>query len=206
MNVQTLFTRVRIACARVALISVAAGLLASCSLFETRDPEPPFTGSSTFVPPTSPELVLENLKSAVSERNETNYIRCMPDTLSTGRSFLFLPTASAAARYASVFSSWSLASEKAYFSALVALTPAASTSVLSLNGNFQLLGSDSAVYQGDYQLVCPHGVGGIAETVRGSLQFVLASDRTSFWSIVRWIDSPIGNEASWSELKGRFAN
>ncbi len=197
-------TRRRYACIATGIF--LAAMMAGCGLFDTRDPESPNTGSATFTPPTSPDIVIENLRNAITERNESNYIRCMPDTLSTGRSFSFLPTASAAARYASVFTDWSLASEKAYFAALAALTPSSAVSSLTLNGRFTLLASDSAVYQGDYTLVFPHGIGGTAETVQGNLQFVLAPDRTSIWSIVRWIDSPEGNLPSWSELKGRFAN
>jgi hypothetical protein len=185
---------------------LSAGLVfAACGLFDTRDAEAPKNVSSSFVPPTSPELVLANLQNSISERNENDYIRCLVDTVSTARVFEFVPTAAAAARYASVFRSWSLASEKAWFTAITALTPPAAASSLLLSGGFTLRAADSAVYQGDYQLTFAHGIGGAPETTRGNLQFVMAADRASFWSIVRWIDSPSGNDASWSEFKGRFA-
>ncbi len=184
---------------------LAALACAACGLFDTRDAEAPKNVSSSFVPPTSPELVLANLQNSISERNENDYIRCLVDTVSTARVFEFVPTAAAAARYASVFRSWSLASEKAWFTALTASTPPSAASSLLLSGGFTLRAADSAVYQGDYQITFAHGIGGIPETARGNLQFVMAADRASFWSIVRWIDSPAGNDASWSEFKGRFA-
>jgi hypothetical protein len=177
-----------------------------CDLFSTRDPEPPSGGGSTFIPATTADIVIQNLKNAISEKNTVNYLRCFIDTLHSSRSFLFVPTASAAGRYAAAFVSWSLASERAYFSSLVAHTPATAVSMLSINGSFTLQASDSAIYEGDYLLAFPHGISGSPESTRGTLQFVIAIDRNSTWGITRWTDIPIGSEPSWSELKGRFAN
>jgi len=181
-------------------------LYCGCDLFSTRDPEPPTSGSSTFTPPTSADLVIENLTNAIAEKNTENYMRCLVDTLNSGRSYAFIPTAEAAGRYSSTFSEWTLQSEKSYFSALIALTPASVATTLSLSGGFDLIAADSAIYNSDYQLTFPHGIVSIAETVRGNLQLVLATDRNSLWSIVRWTDNPISNEISWSEWKGRLAN
>ena len=185
---------------------LAAFLIAGCGLFSTRDPEPPKASSSTFVPPTAPDIVLSNLQHAVSERDGVNYLRCLPDSLNSGRTLTFIPTAAAGARYVTTFLSWSLQSEKSYFTSLVAVTPPTASSILILTGGFSLIASDSAVYNGDYQLTFQHGIPGVPETVRGNLQLVLAADRTSFWSIVHWTDHPIGTDPSWSDLKGRFAN
>lgn len=191
--------------ASVCLVGLLAAFM-GCDVFSTRDPKKPTTGSSTFIPPTSFDLVLTNLQNAITERNTENYLRCFVDTLSSNRSFQFIPTASAAGRYATVFSAWSLQSERSYFSSLAALTPTSAASSLFLSGGFSIVSSDSAVYNGDYQLTFPHGIAGVSESFRGNVQFVLATDRNSFWSIVRWIDNTTGSEVAWSELKGRFAN
>jgi hypothetical protein len=180
--------------------------LAGCGLFSTREPEPPKAGGNTFVPPTTPDIVLTNMQHAVSEKDAANYLRCLPDTLNSSRTFSFAPSAAAAGRYVTTFLFWSLQSEKSYFSALVALTPSSSSSSLNITGGFSVITTDSAIYNGDYQLTFQHGLSGVPETVRGNLQFVLVTDRTSLWSIVRWIDNPIGSDPSWSDLKGRFAN
>ncbi len=177
-----------------------------CDILSTRDPEPPTTGSSTFVPATAPELVLVNLKNAVSERNVENYMRCLVDTLSVSRSFQFVPTASAMGRYPAAFQTWTLQSERTWLSSLLALTPTQGSASLALDGSFSVIVSDSAVYTAAYALVVQHALPGVPETVRGQLQFVLALDRSSQWSIVRWTDAPIGTDPSWSEWKGRFGN
>lgn len=187
-------------------LAVALTLFAGCDLFGTRDPEPPSGGSATFVPPTSPDIVLSNLENAISEKNTENYVRCLVDTLSSGQRFVFFPTAAAAGRYATTFSNWSLQSERAWFAALKAVAPEDAPSYLNLNGGFAVIAADSAVYEGGYELVVRHGVSNVSETVRGTLQFVLHTDRNSIWSITRWTDIPLDDETSWSEWKGRFAN
>ncbi len=179
---------------------------AGCDLFSTRDPEPPSSGSSTFVPPTSPDLVLANLENAVAEKSTENYLRCLVDTLNSNQRYLFIPSASAAGRYAATFAEWSLQSERAWFSAMKAFSEADAPSSLSLNGSFSVIAADSAIYEGTYDLAFRHGVSSVSETVRGNLQFVLHTDRNSIWSISRWTDIPRDDETSWSEWKGRFAN
>jgi hypothetical protein len=181
-------------------------LVSACNLFETRTPEKPTTGSSKFIPPTSPDIVLMNLQSAVSDLNTENYMRCLVDTLNASQRFQFVPTTVAAGRYPTVFAAWSLQSERSYFSSIRVLATGATQSGLLFNGSFTVIASDSAVYNGDYTLTIPHGVTGVSETVRGNVQFTLSLNRNSFWNISRWVDNPISGEASWSEWKGRFAN
>lgn len=188
------------------LLTASCILLVGCGLFETRDPEPPTSGSSTFVPPTSPDLVLENLRNAVSEQSTENFLRCLVDTLNSDQRYEFIPSAAAAGRYASTFASWSLQSERAWFAAMKAFAEKDASSSLVLTGAFSVIAADSAIYQGSYDFTFRHGVSNLAETVRGSLQFVIHTNRNSIWSITRWTDFPISDETSWSEWKGRFAN
>jgi hypothetical protein len=190
----------------VVLLAAAVLFCGGCGLFETRDPEPPTSGSSTFVPPTAPEIVLSNLENAVSEKNTENYVRCLVDTLNSERRLVFVPTSSAAGRYASAFSDWTLQSERTWFAALKAFAPKDAPSYLNLNGSFAVIAADSAIYEASYEMVFRHGVANVSETVRGTLQFVMHIDRNSVWSITRWTDIPRTDETSWSEWKGRFAN
>lgn len=188
------------------LLTASCILLSGCGLFETRDPEPPTSGSSTFVPPTSPDLVLENLQNAVAEQSTENFLRCLVDTLNSDQRYEFIPTAASAGRYASTFASWSLQSERAWFAAMKAFAEDDASSSLVLAGEFSVIAADSAIYEGSYDFTFRHGVSNLAETVRGSLQFIMHSNRNSIWSITRWTDFPITDETSWSEWKGRFAN
>ena len=187
----------------LSLLMLFAG---ACGLLDTREPEQPKTGTSTFVPPTSADLVIANLESAVAEKNTENYMRCLPDSLNSTRGFHYLPTAAAAGRYPTTFAMWSLQSERSWFSTLEIVSEPSSKSSLILAGDFSVLGADSAIYEAEYTLRFKHGVSGVPETVKGHLQFVLTIDRNFFWSITRWIDNPLADQPSWSEWKGRFAN
>lgn len=187
-------------------LAVLVGFAFGCDLFETRDPEPPLDTASTFVPPTTPDIVLQNLRSAIAERNVINYLRCLPDSLATSRTLRYLPSVSASAQYPTVFSAWSLSSEKSWFTAITTFIPTTASSSLELRGGMSSVTADSATYQGQYTLILPHGLGGVPESVSGSLQLVLALDRNSFWSIVQWTDLQNGSTPTWSDLKGRFAN
>jgi hypothetical protein len=189
----------------VVLVSLLGA--AGCGLFDTRTPEPPNETHSNFLPPTSAEIVLQNFQAAIREKDASNYLRCFVDTLNSTRSYRYIPTATAAGKYASVFSNWTLQSERSYFTSLTTFVPQGTAPSLVLaNGSFTGVSSDSATYFAEYTLTMPHGLTGIPETVRGNIQLVIAVNRNTFWEIVTWNDLQHNDEPSWSELKGRFAN
>ena len=186
----------------------SAGLVAlcGCGLLETRDPEPPGQSSSTFIPPTSPNIVLDNLVSAIRERNTDNYIKCLADSNFSTRIFTFVPTQEAQSQYSIVFSSWSVGGERGYFENLKSRTPSTATTVLLFSNGTENNQSDSAVYTRGYVLHFEHNVAGVPQEARGTLQFYLATDRNQLWMIYRWVDVKGGSDFTWSDLKGRFSN
>ncbi len=193
---------------RLGIYVFLLGLLpiAGCGILETRDPEPPGQTSSTFIPPTSPNLVLENLVNAIRERNTDNYIRCLADPNFSSRKFTFVPTQEAQSQYFAVFSNWSLSAERDYFENLKSFTPtSAATSLFLSDGRFENIQSDSALYTSTYELVFPHNVSGVSQTAKGTLQFFLATDRNQLWMIYRWDDHKLSSNISWSDFKGRFS-
>ena len=103
----------------VALLACWQLLGAGCNLFEPRDPEVPSQSSDSFIPPTDPDAVIENLQNAVAQKNSVNYVRCFADPSRTVRPFQFFPSPDAGARYASVFAFWTVDQEKTYFQNLV---------------------------------------------------------------------------------------
>jgi hypothetical protein len=180
--------------------------LGSCSILETRDPEPPGQSSSTFTPPTSPNIVLDNLVSAVRERNTDNYIKCLADSNFSTRRFSFVPTQEAQSQYFTVFSSWSIGGERGYFENLKSRTTSTATSLLLFSNGSETIQSDSAVYTRNYDLIYQHNVGGIPQEAKGTLQFYLGTDRNGLWMIYRWVDIKGNSDFTWSDFKGRFSN
>ncbi len=181
-------------------------MFAGCDIFSTRSPEKPSETGSSFVPPTTPSIVIDNLTNAVRDRNTEDYIRCFVDSNFSDQRFVFQPTQSAQTGSGALFRDWNLSSERAYFENFKSKVPTGSESALLLNGAvFQTVTADSAVYTAAYTLVVQHTVQTIPKQAQGTLLFVLALDRNNNWAIARWIDNTAGSDFSWSDFKARFS-
>ncbi len=179
----------------------------ACDIFETREPESPTQAGSNFRPPTQPEVVLDNLQNAISERNTENYLRSFVDSTFSSRQFEFIPTQEAQSRYFTVFLNWSLDLEREYFENLRSQTvPSAFSTLIFNDGRFESLQSDSAEYNANYRIVFQHNRPDTPTEAEGTVLFYLSTDSRNNWAIHRWVDFKTGSDFSWSELKGRFSN
>ena len=186
------------------LLVLAPFLLLGCGLFEPRSPEAPTGPGSNNRPATDASIVMDNLQTAIEERNELNYASCLSTPLAgNGRPFSFTPSRDVGAVYASVFSDWSVLNEQEYFHNLFATNSSFSNLTLTLKNS--LVTADSVLYSYDYTLTCVHA--NTPVTARGSLQFTLATDDRGIWSIFRWIDYSLPtNDMTWSQLKASYVN
>ena len=186
--------------------------LAGCGLFSTREPESPVGSSQSFVPPTSPALVVENFKTAVKEKNAGNFVLCLADTSRGDRSgYHFEPTAEVAARYAALFSGWDAVSEGQSFISLMSKIPVDTPPSLTfLGGRFDVITQDSAVFLGDYLLIVNHTVASVPTRAAGSMRLTIIPNSGGQWSISRWSDANPAtadtNTTTWSTLKAQFSN
>ncbi len=178
-----------------------------CDILSTRTPEKPSESGSSFVPPTSPSIVIDNLTNAIRDRNTENYIKCFVDSTFSQYSFSFQATQSAQTASGPLFRDWNLVSERAYFENLRARVPTGGESTLILtDAKFESIQADSAIYTAAYTLIVQHTVQNIPQEARGMLLFVLSVDRNNNWAIHRWIDNKTGDYFSWSDLKARFSS
>ena len=179
-----------------------------CNLFEPRDPEPPSQSSDSFIPPTDPDIVIENLQNAIAQKNSVNYVRCFADPSRTARPFQFFPSPDAGSRYASVFAIWTVDQEKTYFQNLVARSAGKvnAYSNLLLSHRVATVTGDSAVYTYDYTLTFEHTDASFPTVAIGNLQFVLGLDNNNAWVIYRWNDYKTTSDVTWSHFKGKFSN
>ncbi len=184
--------------------------LSACGLFETREAAPPDTGKSSFVPPTSPNIVISNFISAVDEKNVENYIACLADTAQSDKYyFYFKPTADAFALYSSIFGNWSLHSERNYFNTMISAMPDdVNPDIKLLNTRFEVLLPDSAVFVADYNLIVEHSIASVNKQFSGTLQFTIYPRNNGLWSIKTWYDLQNNADSiqSWSFLKAQLAN
>lgn len=187
------------------ILFLVVAFISGCGIFETRQPQSPQQSQTDFVPPISPDIVIQNLVSAISDRNVNNYLSCLSDTSYGGRTFLLIPPADVYRQYQSIFLSWDKNSERAYFNNLTVQSSASAGSALILSSDNLTYQGDSAQYSANYTLIWPNKVPGYPQQSQGNLQFSLGIDRNQNWSIYRWIDSRIGDSLTWSEMKARFS-
>lgn len=178
---------------------LVATLIAGCDLFQTREPEPPSQGTSCNLTPDDHEVVLKNLRCAMTERNVDNYVRCFVDTLL--RPYVFESSPEEQLK----FTQWNLESERRYFQNMLSTvngTPALSD---SLYNKIVTPGPPaSAVYFLKYSLFIPHLDPRAPHLVRGNMELYFAEDSLHRWSIYRWVDKKISADSTWSYLKAWF--
>jgi hypothetical protein len=188
------------------LLALCAALLACANPFATREPEPPKNSGSRYVPPFAAEIVLTNMRNAISDLNVENYLRCFADSTRTGERFRFEPDAATSNQYPGVFNHWSLSQERDYFSQLRAALPTDSLRSLRLDSLQTITFNDSAQFARAYELNVRHKQqsSGVPGQVRGELRFWLRKDQLGEWSIYRWADFATGQAQTWSALKAAF--
>lgn len=173
-------------------------LLSGCSLFSTREPEPPATESGTFAQPDAPEQVIENISNAIAELNTLNYRRSLSEQL------IFRPTATAEARDA-IWTGWGRAEEEQYFNTLVAAAAASDGHALVLNDQ-SLTVVDVARFQLDatYILSVNHRRPDASTQVQGRLIWQIVQRADGLWELAEWTDQELAGTATWSDLKAEF--
>lgn len=174
--------------------------------FTTREPEPPETGGIPFLPPRTPEVVLQNMRNAILEQNVENYIRCLSDAARVARGFVFLPEPGVANENPGVFDNWSRESERNYFVQQRAFLPADSLRNLSLQTVQSSQFADSAQFVENYTLTLRHTQRdrGVPVIVGGQATFWLGVDDFGDWAIYRWEDRSNSDLPTWSVLKAAY--
>ncbi len=181
-------------------------IFSGCDIFETRDPENPNTPRTNWIPPTTPKLLLSNLKNAMDDKSTENYLNCFVDSTLTGKSFSFIPTSEGFTLFPLLFSNWTLANEKSYFENIKSKLKENSSFYLSyFNENEGTITGDSLTYSSDYTIFLDHGVVDVPKDYQGHLQFTLIRNSRGEWAVSFWKDSRLNEFPTWSELKGRFS-
>ncbi len=194
---------VQVLCCLVVLIASA------CEFpFSTREPEDPVTEQSSWIQPTSASYVMANLRNAISEKNISNYVRCLADTSNSTKTFSFFADPSVIVNNPGLFERWGKENELNYLNQLMLYLPQDSTSSLKFTSSREDTYQDSVILLQEYELVlnytcdedeCPR-------TFKGQAEFRLVRTAEDLWYIYRWSDTATGDASAttWSELKARF--
>lgn len=181
--------------------------LVSCDIFNTRDAAEPDEGRSDYLTASEPKILIQNLMNSFSDKDVVNY----KNSFVTGFSdkvFSFLPSGTALLTYSNIWPTWDLDSEAEYFNNLNIAAPddlpVRLTLSLSLE-SFGIILGDSLKYTSEYSINVPQK-NSDARNYQGNLEFSMTRDTRSVWVIYFWKDNAVGNNFSWSDLKGESVN
>jgi hypothetical protein len=182
--------------------------LSGCGLFSTREPEEPAGGSNVeWEFPRSPEIVVDNLETAVGRRSSVDYMKTFDLGDVSSADFVFIPDPGAAANNPGRFDAWNLERERNYAQSLFSPTnlPLDSLAELFLEMSREpAVMGDSADLSAEYELNIGHTHAGAPRRMRGYLDFSLKRAENGGWYVWRWQDKQITGSFCWSDLKAQF--
>ena len=182
-------------------------IIAGCA---TRTPEEPTGNRGTYEPPTTPQIVIENFRNAVIEKNTQNFMLCLADPSRSRVPYIFEPSAEAGARFQAIFQSWSLNKERQAFLSIIARLPSDVNLGLEFsNSSVAFSSPDSLVWVGDYRLSTKLDLAGVPNVLTGTMVLSIRPETSGLWSIGRWSDARrTGDtlESTWSILKAQLSN
>lgn len=183
--------------APVLLLAAALGL-AGCGLFTPREPEPPTEGGSPYTSPTDPQIVVDNLRAAVTNLNTQTYRR------SLASSFSFTPASDAASE--PIWTGWGPSEEQSYFNTLAAAAQSTVQPELTFtDATLTLVREELYAYEASYTLSVQHSRSNAPTTVQGRLRWEIGLNaEDDLWYLEQWIDHGTADAASWSDLKAAF--
>jgi hypothetical protein len=179
---------------------IILSMLLAWSCFQTRPVEPPSASNSDWVSPTDYNILLDNFKRSIAQRNVQNYLQCFDQ-----ESFRFIAAASLFNDNESVWQNWRIQDEQAYLENLFALLTSQSGNSLNLlETDLQDVTADSLRFVGDYNLRIQHPDTTMTSFFKGQIQFQMQINTFNEWSITRWQDIETHPDSSWSLLKLRY--
>jgi hypothetical protein len=189
------------------LLTLMLVVLGGCA---TRTPEEPSGDRGTYEPPTSPLIVVDNLRNAVIEKNTQNFTLCLSDPSRSSATYAFEPSAEVGARYQAVFASWSIDRERQNFLSMISRLPVDQRPTLVFsNAQVAFSSPDSLVWVSDYELTVRLNITVLPSLLTGTMALTVTPEKSGLWSISRWRDAKRPGdtvESTWSLLKGQLSN
>lgn len=176
--------------------------LAGCDLLSTRSPEDPDNRPRNYLTPTTPDILISNLKESLKDGYLEYYLECLVDQSFLSKSFQFYSTASASQKFPQLID-WNIDGEKQYFNKLKSIINTNTSVTLTLtNESYSPQGNNSTWVTADYKLAFSPKDSSFPDEYSGSLEFKMFTDSRGQWVIVEWRDIVKEGFLSWSELKG----
>lgn len=171
----------------ISVVVLIALVFSSCNLFEPRIPEGVSNGGIVWLVPTSPDIVVENMQSALNGKSAL-YLECFTE------SFIFYADANDINDYPTYnFSDWTKIEESNTVTALFAVVPADST----INAVFIEVTNypdpaapvDSVTIYREYSITIPQSYhSGTGTPAVGIAKLHMLEDSDGLWAIREWHD------------------
>ncbi len=183
---------------------LAALVFSSCSFFEPRFPDDPSNAGVVWLSPTSPDIVVENMQSALNGRSAL-YLDCLTE------SFIFYADTNDINDYPSYnFSDWDKTVENSTVTALYSQVPVDST----ITSEFQIdishpdpaAPTDSATIYRRYNITIPQTYhSGTGSPAVGIAEFHMVEDSIGLWAVREWRDVQLETTwATWAVAKAYY--
>ena len=174
--------------------------MSSCDIFALRTPEDPEGSSKGWLQPDTPEQVIENLQTAITDLNSTNYLRSLDSA------FVYEPDVNAQASDPNLWTSWNLEQEQAWFSQMAAAAQSFAERNLQFVDVTENITADMYQYQATYILTITHSRinEGIPSQWQGKLLWEIKINEDGLWNLHYWADQLVANQPSWSSLRADF--
>ena len=170
--------------------------------FSVRDNEAPTTKPGTFVPPTAPVIVLENLRLSYAELVIGNYIQCLDSHFVFKFDYIQITPGDTA---------WSYTREVTLTQKMFnEFNANKATRRMSVQFNVLLDQPDavldtSATLVRSYTLLITDTLGTVQEDFHGIARFELIESSFNFWTLRRWEDLHGESQTnSWAEFKNAY--
>ncbi|MCK5130567.1 MAG: hypothetical protein KAR40_00265 [Candidatus Sabulitectum sp.] len=179
----------------ISVVVLIALAFSSCNLFEPRIPERPTNAGVVWVVPTSPDIVVVNMQSALNGKSAL-YMECFTEF------FVFYADTNDINDYPTYnFSAWTKIEESNTVTALFAVAPADSTItaqfLIDMSNPDPAAPTDSATIYRGYTITVPQSYhSGTGTPAVGIAELHMVEDSDGLWAIREWYDVR-HEEASW---------
>jgi len=185
-------------CAVFFLMSFA---VCGCGLFEPRTPEVPGK-TGTWIPPTTPEIVLENIQSSMTQKVISNYVQNFTTD------FVFHPDPSdsidLSATQPNVYDNWTRSVDSTVTQAIFDDVASFDLITFTKRDTTIFVDPDHCVFYYKYLLQVTFKAGG-SEYFRGLVEYHLRREGGANWYVFVWIDKrdpSFPSSRTWGNLKG----
>lgn len=182
-------------------------LLLGCELFTPRDPEPPINNQDPYawLPPTSPEIVLENLANAFPANKPNYFLDALSQDQESENAFTFLPDQSVASSQPDVFTDWGYEAEESFITKLFQALE--SDGLQRLTWDVTELNPIDNHYKviADYRLTLSFisNDAQLPDILAGQATLTLIQNSELLYEVSLWQDFQSDTLACWSALKAQ---